>query len=78
MPKLEVGIHLSAYLPEGTDDVPAAEPVHAARVLTTPLSGYYLKEPDKPGLYLGYAGVPEHDIDRAAKKLGTALRDAGY
>jgi len=78
VPKLEGGMQLAAYLPDGTDDVAAADAVQAARVLTTPLSGYYLDEPDKRGLYLGYAGVPEHDIDRAAKKLGIALRDAGF
>jgi GntR family transcriptional regulator / MocR family aminotransferase len=77
VPKLEGGMQLAAYLPDGTNDVAATEAVRAARVLTTPLSSYYLKEPGKRGLYLGYAGVPEHDIDRAAKKLGTALRDAG-
>ncbi|MAN64404.1 MAG: hypothetical protein CMI60_20925 [Parvibaculum sp.] len=78
VPKLEGGMQLAAYLSDDADDVKAAEAVNAARVLTTPLSGYYLKNAPKRGLYLGYAGVLESDIDRAAKKLGRAMVDAGF
>lgn len=78
VPKLEGGMQLAAYLPDTADDVKAVEALGKARVLGTALSTYYLSDPKKRGLYLGYAGVPEHDIDRAAKKLGTALRDAGF
>ena len=78
VPKLEGGMQLAAYLGDNADDVKAAEAVNAARVLTTPLSSYYLESAPKRGLYLGYAGVPESDIDRAAKKLGRAMIDAGF
>ncbi|MEQ9143683.1 MAG: PLP-dependent aminotransferase family protein [Parvibaculaceae bacterium] len=78
VPKLEGGMQLAAYLPDDADDLKAVDAIHKARVLGTALSSYYLSDPKKRGLYLGYAGVPEADIDRAAKKLGTALRDAGF
>lgn len=78
VPKLEGGMQVAAYLPDDADDVRASEAVNRARVHTTPLSSYFMGTAHKRGLYLGYAGVPEHDIDRAAKKLGKAMREAGF
>ncbi|MBO6543634.1 MAG: PLP-dependent aminotransferase family protein [Alphaproteobacteria bacterium] len=78
VPKLEGGMQLAAYLNKGDDDAKAVQTVTAAKVFATALSSYYLNEPKKHGLYLGYAGVLETDIDRAAKKLGRAMRDAGF
>ena len=41
-----------------------------------PLADYFLERPGRQGLLLGYAAVPEDDIDRQARRLGEALRRA--
>jgi DNA-binding transcriptional MocR family regulator len=42
-----------------------------------PLSDYFITgKPERQGLLLGYAAVPEDDIERGAKRLAEALRAA--
>ncbi len=38
---------------------------------------YFLKPPPRPGLVLGYAGLPPADIDAAMRLLGRCLRETG-
>jgi GntR family transcriptional regulator/MocR family aminotransferase len=38
---------------------------------------YFLKPPPRPGLVLGYAGLPPADIDAAMRLLGRCLRECG-
>jgi DNA-binding transcriptional MocR family regulator len=39
-----------------------------------PLSRYYAGRPRRQGLLLGYAAVPEAEIDRKVRRLAEALR----
>ncbi len=72
----ETGSKLTAWLPPGVDDVPAAAAAALAGVDVYPLSRYWLRKPDaaRGGFLLGYAGYPPDVLDRAAAALGMALR----
>jgi GntR family transcriptional regulator/MocR family aminotransferase len=41
------------------------------------IAPYCLKLPPRPGLVLGYAGLPTADIDAAMKLLGKCLQETG-
>ncbi|UYG08352.1 PLP-dependent aminotransferase family protein [Halomonas sp. M4R1S46] len=65
----QAGMHLVAWL----DDL-ALEATLVARgaangVTLSPLSGYYLEAPGRPGLVLGYAGARDDEILRAGRWL---------
>lgn len=72
----EGGLQLSAFLPETADDRAMAKAAAQGGVHVSPLSLYRL-EPGAPGLYMGYASVPEPDLTRAAAKLAEILKTAG-
>ena len=71
------GMHLVARphpdIAAGFDDVAAAGAARAAGVEVSPLSACYDGAPAAQGFLLGYAGVPEHDIDPAVARLREAL-----
>jgi GntR family transcriptional regulator/MocR family aminotransferase len=67
------GLHLVAWLPPGADDRAAAERAAAAGVEAQALSDHALERPGRGGLLLGYAAVPEPEIDRATARLARAL-----
>jgi GntR family transcriptional regulator/MocR family aminotransferase len=67
------GLHLVAWLPPGADDRAAAERAAAAGVEAQALSDHALERPERGGLLLGYAAVPEPEIDRATVRLARAL-----
>jgi GntR family transcriptional regulator/MocR family aminotransferase len=71
------GLHLVGWLPAGTDDRAAAARAAAHEVEAQPLSAHALRPPVRGGLLLGYAAVPEPEIERAAGRLAAALRAAG-
>jgi GntR family transcriptional regulator/MocR family aminotransferase len=73
----EAGMHLVATLPDGTDDVALAGRVAHAGVVVRPLSVHYVGEVTRSGLLLGYAGVPEREIDRGVEQLARVLRERG-
>jgi GntR family transcriptional regulator/MocR family aminotransferase len=67
------GLHLVAWLPPGVDDRAAAGRAAAAGVEAQALSDHALERPERGGLLLGYAAVPEPETDRAVARLGRAL-----
>jgi len=71
----EAGMHLLAELPAGTDDVEVAARALRAGIVVRPLSVHYLDRPKRSGLLLGYAGVPEREIDRGIEQLANVLRE---
>jgi GntR family transcriptional regulator/MocR family aminotransferase len=73
----EAGMHLVAALPPGTDDVALAAEVARAGIVVRPLSVHYVGRPVRNGLLLGYAGVPEREIDRGVEVLARVLRERG-
>ncbi|MBX3505035.1 MAG: PLP-dependent aminotransferase family protein [Parvibaculum sp.] len=68
----EGGLQLAAFLPDGADDRAIAAAAMEAGIHVTPLSLYRL-EAGRPGLYMGYAAIPEPALKRAARDLAGIL-----
>jgi GntR family transcriptional regulator/MocR family aminotransferase len=58
------GIQIAAPFRTPMNDRAVVEAAAAANVNLAPLSLYFLDEPRQNGLLMGYAGVPESDMDR--------------
>ena len=70
------GLHLVLTLPSDMDDLRVVEVARSKGVLTRALSRYYVNEEGRrPGLLLGYACVPEHDIARKFEVLLESLAE---
>ncbi|MCB1885410.1 MAG: PLP-dependent aminotransferase family protein [Geminicoccaceae bacterium] len=69
----EAGLHLVGYLRDGVDDVAVSRRARDLGVEAPPLSAFYRAHPPRSGLLLGYAGVPEPQVDAALAKLGRAI-----
>lgn len=70
------GLHLVLTLPPGMDDLRVVDVARSKGVLTRALSRYYANEDGRrPGLLLGYACVPEHDIARKFEVLLESLAE---
>lgn len=70
------GLHLVLTLPPRLDDLRVVEVARRKGVLTRALSRYYVNpEARRPGLLLGYACVPEHDIARKFEVLLESLAE---
>ena len=71
------GMHLVARphadLVTGFDDVAGAAAARAAAVEVSPLSPCYGTAPARHGFLLGYAGVPDAEIEPAVTRLRDAL-----
>jgi GntR family transcriptional regulator/MocR family aminotransferase len=71
------GMHLVAglapQLAAAADDGSCAGTALTHGVAAPALSAYYQGTPDRQGLLLGYAAVPEPEIDRGAQRLARAL-----
>jgi GntR family transcriptional regulator/MocR family aminotransferase len=76
----DAGLHLMAWLTptvaERLGDRGAAEVAAKAGIAVSPLCEYFTGKPDRQGLLLGYAAVPEAEIERGARRLAEALRKA--
>lgn len=72
----EGGMQLVACLKDGLDDRRASAIAAAADIQIAPLAPYYLGVPRLSGLHMGFAGIPEAQIIRSAKRLAAALADA--
>ncbi len=75
------GLHLMGWLKpdiaERLGDRGAAAAAAKAGIAVAPLSDYYISDqPARQGLLLGYAAVPEDQIERGAERLAEALRTA--
>ncbi|CAB3846275.1 HTH-type transcriptional regulatory protein GabR [Achromobacter mucicolens] len=70
------GLHLVLTMPPDMDDLRVVEVARSKGVLTRALSRYYVNdEGRRPGLLLGYACVPEHDIARKFEVLLESLAE---
>ena len=70
----DTGMHLTAFLPEGVDDVELTRRAAAAGVSVRPLSILYLKPPRRGGLILGYGGATPEQIREGVRVLKGLLR----
>ena len=67
------GMQMPAWLACGSDDRRVAHSADRAGVSVSAMANYYLASPARPGLYLGYAGVPDADVESALLTLGEVL-----
>jgi GntR family transcriptional regulator/MocR family aminotransferase len=65
----EAGMHLTALLPPGMNDVAVSRRAAQKGISATPLSACYLRPPARGGLILGYAGVNAPQIYDGIRKL---------
>jgi DNA-binding transcriptional MocR family regulator len=68
-------MQLAAFLPKHMDDVKLRAYLRRHNMYTAALSPYYMGENAQPGLYVGFAGVPEQKIRAGTERL-VALLDA--
>jgi GntR family transcriptional regulator/MocR family aminotransferase len=74
------GMHLTAWL-VGLGHADCERLIDHARERGLGLyaiAPYCLKAPPRPGLVLGYAGLPPQDIEAAMKLFGRCLRELGF
>jgi GntR family transcriptional regulator / MocR family aminotransferase len=67
------GMHLNAELARGIDDARAVTTAEKLGVVVRSFSSHYLERPTRSGIMLGYAGVPEREIEPAIATLARAL-----
>jgi GntR family transcriptional regulator/MocR family aminotransferase len=70
---MQVAAELTPELAARMSDREASARAAGAGVVATPLSAYFSGAPTRQGLLLGYAAVPEGEIDHAAATLARAL-----
>lgn len=70
----EAGMHMALQLPAGLDDQAISRELAALGVTAVPLSDYCYNTPPFPGLVLGYAGVQDVELVRAAVRMGQYLQ----
>lgn len=71
------GMQLAGYFVRPVDEARLLPLARERGLDIACLSGYYLTRCDRPGLHLGYAGVPEADMETAILALGQVLAAAG-
>ncbi|HEX7150250.1 MAG TPA: PLP-dependent aminotransferase family protein [Thermoanaerobaculia bacterium] len=69
----DAGLHVTSFLPEGTNDREVVREAARRGVYATALSTCYLRRP-RPGLILGFGGATERRIAAACRTLGEVLR----
>lgn len=73
----EAGMHMTARLPDGSDDRAISAALAKIGLCAPPLADYCLGTPPFPGLVLGYAGVAEDALLLNAVRLAAVLRGFG-
>lgn len=72
----EAGLHLTALLPPGSDDVAVSKEAARRGVSVIPLSSCYSKSPPRGGLVLGYGGTDAPQIRDGVARLKLSLQSA--
>ena len=68
------GMQVAGWLADGVDDRAVAEAGRRAGLALRPLSPYWLGPGARPGLHLGYAAVPEDELEPAVQRLARVIR----
>jgi GntR family transcriptional regulator/MocR family aminotransferase len=71
----DAGLHLSAFLPEGTNDCEVVRRAAERGINATALSTCYAGKMARSGLILGFGGADERRIKVAAETLGKIIGD---
>jgi GntR family transcriptional regulator/MocR family aminotransferase len=68
------GLHLVGWLPEDVSGEASSLSAKISGVVTLPVSAYAVRPLERDGLILGYAALPEPEIEEGVARLGAALR----
>jgi GntR family transcriptional regulator/MocR family aminotransferase len=71
----DAGLHLSAFLPEGTNDCEVVRRAAELGINATALSTCYVGKAARSGLILGFGGADERKIKVAAQALSKVIRE---
>jgi len=71
----DAGLHLVAFLPEGTDDRAVVRAAAEESMYPTALSTCYANGASRPGLILGFGGSDERTLTNAIRHLAGVIRD---
>ena len=71
------GMHLIAYLSEGSSDVAIEERAREAGIIVRAISRFHRTARPRPGLMLGFSGFPRQLIVPAAARLATLIANRG-
>jgi GntR family transcriptional regulator/MocR family aminotransferase len=71
----DAGLHLSAFLPRGMDDLEIVRRCAQRGINASPLSACYMSRRPKSGLILGFGGSDESRIGPAVQKLSKIVRE---
>ncbi|MEF8940817.1 MAG: hypothetical protein V5A22_13310, partial [Salinivenus sp.] len=69
----DAGLHLVGWLPDGVDDREVSAHLDEHDIVALPLSFYSERPLPRGGLLLGYAGVPEDEIDDEVHRMAEIL-----
>jgi GntR family transcriptional regulator / MocR family aminotransferase len=72
----DAGLHLSAYLADGLDDLAVVRGLEERGVFATALSKCYAGGAPRSGLILGFGAADERVTDRAVRTLARVIREA--
>ena len=67
------GMHLIAYLEDGTSDIAIEAAAQRAGIVVRAISRFYRAAPARPGLMLGFSGFPRQLIVPAAARLAALV-----
>jgi GntR family transcriptional regulator/MocR family aminotransferase len=70
----DAGLHLSAFLPAGMNDLEIVREAARQGISASSLSACYMGPVKKSGLILGFGAADERRIRRAARTLGKVVR----
>ena len=71
------GMHLVAYLRQGSSDIAVEEAAGRAGIVLRAISRFYHTARPRPGLMLGFSGFPRQLIVPAAARLATLVANLG-
>jgi GntR family transcriptional regulator/MocR family aminotransferase len=71
------GMHLVAYLSDGSSDIAIEERARQAGIIVRAISRFYRAARPRPGLLLGFSGFPRQLIVPAAARLAALLGSRG-
>jgi len=71
----DAGLHLTAFLPEGVDDLAVVRGAEERGIFATALSKCYAGRSPRSGLILGFGAADERATDRAVRTLASVIRD---
>ena len=68
------GMQVAGWFADGVDDRAVAAAGRRAGLALRPLSPYWVGPGARPGLHLGYAAVPEDELEPAVQRLARVIR----